>query len=76
MSKNRLPLILRKELEESGADYRLELGSKHWKIFVNNAFCGILPVNNKKDQMAGSGLLNIRSQIRREIRKGKSAEQI
>lgn len=75
MSKNRLPLILKKELDNSGADYRLELGSKHWKLFVNNAFCGILPLNNKKDQMPGCGLLNIRSQIRREVRKMQGTAQ-
>jgi hypothetical protein len=56
-----IPEIIRKELES--LPHRISQGKKHYKIFVNDIFCGILPMGGGREN--GREVLNLRAQIRR-----------
>jgi hypothetical protein len=50
-----------------GANWRIENGGRHRKLFVEDRFVGILPFGSKGDAHTRS-VLAIRSQIRRALR--------
>lgn len=67
--KSPIPPVILTELESSGAPFKLERGTRHWKLFVNNIFCAIFPLNGKmKTNGLDRGLLNLRAQVRKAIR--------
>lgn len=59
----RLPDIILEELK--GCDYRIEMGSRHLKIFVNNRLAGIWPKGRDLSETDKRKALNTRAQIRR-----------
>lgn len=61
----KIPDLIQTELDACGLPYRIEEGTKHNKIYVNEIFCGILPKCRFFD---GRAVLNIRSQIRRAVK--------
>ncbi|OCP21959.1 MULTISPECIES: hypothetical protein [unclassified Ensifer] len=75
---NCLPKKTRKTLEDIGNCWRLEVGSKHIRIIVNETMAGIVPKRVRGD---GSGLpgrqeLNVISQIRRAARGAASNRRL
>lgn len=66
MKKSQLPHLLLEVLEDSGLDWSIEAGGKHFKIYVEGHLAGILPRghHSSRDKRA---LLNTRSQIRRLV---------
>ena len=67
MSSQKVPTVLKDELEKTGLPYRIERGKKHCKIFLSDRMVGIYHPG-KSDSHAGRGGLNVRSNIRRLAR--------
>jgi hypothetical protein len=65
MSRARVwvPAPIQQALTDTGLPYRIDKGTKHLKIFVDNHMVGILPLNGGDER--GRGQLNIIAQIRR-----------
>lgn len=66
----RITPLIQEELENCGFPFRLERGTRHWKIFVADTFCGILPSSG--DSPNRRAALNVRSQIRRQVQRLKN----
>jgi hypothetical protein len=64
----KIPDILMRELRGCPLPWRIEQGSLHYKIFIEDTFIGIFPLNSRKSSTAGRGGLNVRSNIRRYVR--------
>ena len=63
----RIPALIQEELDNCGFPFDIERGSRHWKIFIGGEMCGIFPMIGKSPNRRAE--LNVRSQIRRQIRK-------
>jgi hypothetical protein len=65
----RLPVALQTSLQ--GADWRWELGTKHWKLYVEGKLAGIWPLGRRgaRQETDRRPMHNMRSQIRRARRK-------
>lgn len=70
MSSSRpdVPPTVAKELV--GITHEWTLGTRHWKLFINNRLVGIIP-RGVSNEGAGRGPLNLRSQIRRFVTENK-----
>jgi len=62
----KVPPTIKEELEGCGVPFNIERGTRHFKIFVGGALCGIFPVNGKAGYKRAE--LNVRAQIRRRVR--------
>lgn len=67
---NRLSPCVRQELIASGVEFRVELGSRHLKVWVGKTMAAIMPLSGERDA-GGRAILNSRAQIRRAIRAEK-----
>lgn len=54
-------------LKKNGVPFRLEQGTKHIKIYVNDRMVGIAPTKKPTERELTSAY-NVRSQIRREAK--------
>ena len=64
-----LPSDMRRLLEESEVDWRIETGTRHFKLIVNGEFVTILPKSSKVRNSTWRAHLNAMSHIKRAIRK-------
>jgi hypothetical protein len=62
----RLPNMLMEALTEAD-EWHVKAGGKHWKLYVNGHFAGILPVG-KKQSTDLRAQINTRAQIRNILR--------
>jgi len=67
----RLPDDLQQLLTESGLPWRIELGTRHYKVFVGTRFCAILPRGTQRPQRVRAHK-NAVAQIRRAIREQRN----
>jgi len=63
VQKPRLHKLLLEALAEA-AEWHLKTGGKHWKLFVNGQFAGVIPLGPKHTTDMRP-VINTRSQIRR-----------
>ena len=63
----KIPRLIKEELDKSGVPFKIERGSRHCKIFIGEVFCGIFPLAGG-DATLRRADLNVRSQIRRQVR--------
>jgi hypothetical protein len=64
-----LPTDMRRLLDDSGVDWRIDTGTRHYKLIVNDEFVTILPKSNKVRNSTWRAHLNAMSHIKRAIRK-------
>lgn len=62
----RLPNEVREELDNTGLPWKIETGSKHYKIRLAGRLVGIYPQG--KEIAVGRGTRNLRAQVRRVAR--------
>ncbi len=65
--------MIENELNDCSVPHKVERGKRHWKIFIGGVLCGVLPMNGKYTNRRAE--LNVRAQIRKEIRKIKEREE-
>lgn len=65
----KLPALITEELARCKLPHTVERGKRHLKIFINGVLCGILPLNGKSTSRRAE--LNVRAQIRNQIKKAK-----
>jgi hypothetical protein len=68
----RLPSELRKVLLSSGMPWRIDTGTRHYKLIVGDRFAAILPKSGRLSNFSGRADKNTVAQVRRVIRKGKT----
>lgn len=68
-----IPKMVADELESSGAPWRIEVGTRHYKLIVYDRLAGILPFSGKeqKQEREKRSLLNMRAQVRRIIKEAR-----
>lgn len=67
--KNLIPKSVLQEIETAGAPWRLEIGGRHFKLFVHNRLAGVLPYGKSARQASDRRAeLNTRAQVRRIIK--------
>lgn len=64
----KIPDIIKRELDACPLPWRIEQGGHHAKIFIEDTFVGIFPLNARKGSTGGRGGMNIRSNIKRYIK--------
>lgn len=69
----KVPPTIQEELDSSGVPFSIKRGSRHFKIFVGGALCGIFPMNGKFPNRRAE--LNVRSQLRRKINDVKNEDK-
>lgn len=47
---NRLPPMITKALQETGLPWKIVVGTKHRKLFINGRFAAILPISRIHDR--------------------------
>lgn len=67
----KLPALIQKELDQRDIPHKIERGSRHMKIFIGGALCGIIPMNGRSTSRRAE--LNVRAQIRKQIASIKNA---
>lgn len=70
-----VPDLIMRELRQSGCDFAIEKGTRHYKIKVEGRLVGILPKDWRgvRDTYRRD-LLNVRAQVRRAILKAKGEQ--
>ncbi len=63
---------VRDALEECGLPWHVEVGRRHWKLYIADAFMGILPFNNANHDRTH---INMRANIRRKAKELKEGVQ-
>lgn len=68
-----IPKAVMQEIEVAGAPWRVELGGRHYKLFVHNRLAGIIPLGAKAGKQSADrrAELNTRAQVRRIIKEVK-----
>ena len=64
-----MPTDMRRLLDECGLEWRIDTGSRHYKLIVDDEFVTILPKSNKVRNSTWRAHLNAMSHIKRAIRK-------
>ena len=64
----KLPDPIRKALEACPLPWRIELGTRHQLVYINDRMVAVLARNATKDSHAGRGSRNVVAQIKRAIR--------
>ena len=62
----KIPALIKEELDRCGVPFAIEQGTRHYKISIGNVMCGIFPTIGKSPNRRAE--LNVRSQIRRQVR--------
>jgi len=65
----RLPDNLRKVLTSSGLPWHIEMGSRHYKLIIDDHMVAILPKSGRLSHFCGRADRNVMAQVRRVIRK-------
>jgi len=69
----RIPDDMHRVLISSGLPWRIETGSRHFKVIVNDRMAAILPFSPHNRMMKSHAHLSAMGHVRRAIRKLKGA---